>query len=66
MQEEAEKLNRIEEMKTKLNNKNYEATQERHNSFVHKMDRDVPDSWGEKKNETFNFEEKFFKKNIYV
>ncbi len=62
MQEEAEKLNRIEEMKTKLNNKNYEATQERHNSFVHKMDRDVPDSWGEKKNETFNFEEKFFKK----
>ena len=62
MQEESEKLNRIEEMKTKLNNKNYEASNERHNSFVYKVNRDVPDSWGEKKNEGFNFEEKFFKK----
>ena len=62
MQDDREKLNRIEDMKTKLNNKNYEANQERHNSFVYKVNRDVPDSWEEKENEDLNFEEKFFKK----
>ncbi len=61
--DEREKLNRIEDMKTKLNNKNYEASHEYRNSFVFKNDRDVPDSWGDKKkNNFFDFQEKFFKK----
>jgi hypothetical protein len=60
MQEENEKLNRIEEMKAKLNSKNYEAREERHDAFVYKVTRDVPDSWGEKKRSSF--QEKFFKK----
>ena len=49
MLDEGEKLNRIEDMKSKLNNKNYEAKIEHHNSFVYKIERDVPDSWGERK-----------------
>lgn len=62
MSDDREKLNRIEEMKSKLNNKNYEAKQEHRNSFVYKIDRDVPDSWGEKKKENFSFKENFLKK----
>ncbi len=61
MQEEGEKLNRIEDMKSKLNNKNYEARMEHHNSFVFKLDKDVPDSW-DKKGEEYNFKDNIFKK----
>lgn len=65
MPDDREKLNRIEEMKTKLNNKNYEAKQIYENSFVYKKERDVPDSWGDEKKdreELLSFQEKFFKK----
>ena len=62
MLDESEKLNRIEDMKTKLNNKNYEARDERHNSFVYKEDRDVPDTWSEGVKGGFNSQDNFFKK----
>ena len=62
MLDDREKLNRIEDMKTKLNNKNYEARREHHNSFVYKINRDVPDSWEEKKEEGFGFQKEFLKK----
>ncbi len=63
MQDEGEKLNRIEDMKVKLNNKNYEALHEFHNSFIYKNDRDVPDSWGDRKSNNFlDFKNNFFKK----
>ncbi len=63
MQDEGEKLNRIEDMKVKLNNKNYEASHEFHNSFIYKNDRDVPDSWGDRKSNNFlDFKNNFFKK----
>ncbi|MEI7809954.1 MAG: hypothetical protein WCI41_00130 [bacterium] len=45
MQEEREKLNRIEEMKTKLFSKNYEVKIEHHDPFIYKDNKDVPDSW---------------------
>jgi hypothetical protein len=44
---EHEKLNRIEEMKTKLNSKSYEARPVRRDDFIYKVDREVPDSWGD-------------------
>jgi hypothetical protein len=61
MIEESEKLNRIEDMKTKLNNKNYESRIEYRNNFNFKVNREVPDSWGDEKKESF-FKENFFKK----
>ena len=62
MLDEGEKLNRIEDMKSKLNNKNYEAKIEHHNSFVYKIERDVPDSWGERKKNGSFFQDNFLKK----
>jgi len=62
LQDDREKLNRIEEMKSKLNNKNYEAKIEHRNSFTYKIEKDVPDSWGEKQKTRFPFQEQFLKK----
>lgn len=62
MLEEKEKLNRIEEMKSKLNSKDYEAKMRHRNSFLYKVERDVSDSWGDKKEENNFFQEKFLKK----
>jgi len=60
--EDKEKLNKIEEMKTKLFNKNYEVKIEHHNSFVYKNDKQVPDSWGKEEEIKTNIQEKFFMK----
>ncbi len=49
MSDDREKLNRIEEMKSKLNNKNYEARPMHRDDFVFKVNREVPDSWEDKK-----------------
>ena len=62
MFEEGEKLNRIEDMKTKLNNKSYEARIEHHNSFIYKTERDVPDTWGESGVSSQNSRHNFIKK----
>jgi len=61
MLEEPEKLNRIEEMKTKLNSKNYEASMRHRDNFPHHMEKEVPDSWGEEE-EGFDFRKKFLEK----
>ena len=61
MDNEHEKLNRIEEMKARLNSKNYEVKPEHKNSFVYKVNKEVPDSWGEKKRSNFNLRDKFLK-----
>jgi len=45
MQEDGEKLNRIEEMKTKLNSRNYEPKMQYHDIFVRHPDKEVSDSW---------------------
>lgn len=61
--EEKEKLNRIEEMKTKLNSRNYEPKREYHNSFTYHVEKDVPDSWEDGERGSFSdLKEKFFKK----
>ena len=65
MMDEREKLNRLEDMKTKLNSKNYEPKMEHRNSFRYKVDKDVPDFWGEKKKENFNIQDNMFKKTSF-
>ncbi|HNW71325.1 MAG TPA: hypothetical protein PKZ36_01560 [Candidatus Paceibacterota bacterium] len=62
MQEDDEKLNRIEEIKTKLNSRNYETKRELRSNFLHFAEKDVPDSWENEKKGTANLQEKFFKK----
>ena len=57
-----EKLNRIEELKTKLFNKNYQTKIEYRNSFPHFRREDVMDSWEKKETAEPNFREKFFMK----
>ncbi len=47
--QENERLNRIEEMKTKLNSKNYEAKMQYHNNFEYQHEEEVPESWNEEK-----------------
>lgn len=59
------KLNRIEELKTKLFSKNYETRIEHRDMFMHPSRIDVPDSWGEVKkpvDDSSSYEEKFFMK----
>ncbi len=56
------KLNRIEELKSKLFNKNFKMKLEHRDSFPHFPKRDVVDSWKTKKNTGTSFEEKFFMK----
>ena len=61
--DEQEKLNRIEDMKTKLFNKNYEVKIEHHNPFVFRQDKKVSDSWGKEEDIKVNKEERFFMKS---
>ncbi|MEI6580720.1 MAG: hypothetical protein WCO07_00940 [bacterium] len=62
LQEDREKLNRIEEMKTKLFSKNYEVKIEHRDGFVYKNDKKVPESWAKEEQMKSNIQEKFFKK----
>ncbi len=57
-----EKLNRIEELKSKLFNKDYQTKIEHRDSFPHFQKRDVMDSWQKKEDEGPSLEENFFKK----
>lgn len=59
------KLNRIEELKSKLFSKNYQVHTEHHSTLSHLQDTNVQDSWGDVKKEDFdplNYQEKFFMK----
>lgn len=59
---EHEKLNRIEEMKTKLNSKDYEARPIRRDDFIYKVEREVPDSWKEKDRDSSSKETQSYQK----
>ncbi|HEV7702125.1 MAG TPA: hypothetical protein VGO63_01620 [Candidatus Paceibacterota bacterium] len=59
------KLNRIEELKTKLFSKNYQTKIEHRDSFMRPNRPDVPDSWGDVKkpeSDGLGYQEKFFMK----
>jgi hypothetical protein len=56
-----EKLNRIEELKSKLSSRNYPIRAEHHDTFSHPRKLDVPDSW-QKEETKYNSPEKFFMK----
>lgn len=58
---DGEKLNRIEELKTKLSSKSYPTRLEHRDSFSHLKKLDVPDAW-EKEETIYNSPEKFFMK----
>ncbi len=55
------KLNKIEELKGKLFNKNYQTKIEHRDSFPHFQKREVMDFWEKKEDVESNFREKFFK-----
>ncbi len=55
------KLNKIEELKSKLFNRNYRPPVPRHDSFPHFLDKEVADSWREK-DAGLDFKEKLFLK----
>ena len=57
-----EKLNRIEELKSKLFNANYKTKIEHRDSFPHFQKREVMDSWGKKEDTEPDFKENFFMK----
>ncbi len=57
-----DKLNKIEELKSKLFNKNYETKIEHRDSFPHFQKREVMDSWEKREDSNKNLEENFFKK----
>jgi len=59
---DGDKLNRIEELKNKLFNKNYQTKIEYHNSFPHFQKRDVMDVWGKKEDAELVSKEKFLMK----
>lgn len=63
LSEDKEKLTKIEDMKTKLFNKNYEVKIEHHNPFVFKNDKPVPDKWEDEEEIKSNIQEKFFRKS---
>ena len=56
------KLNRIEELKRKLFNRDYQTKIEHRESFPHFQKRDVMDYWEKKENVELNLKEKFFMK----
>jgi len=67
MSENGEKLNRVEELKSKLFSRNYEMKVEHRDNFTHPNHSTVPDSWGEdeggyKKAEDFFMQTSKFKK----
>mgnify|MGYP001577058061 CR=1 FL=1 len=57
-----DKLNKIEELKSKLFNKNYQTKIEHRDSFPHFQRKEVMDSWEKKETAEPNFREKFFMK----
>ncbi|HAS81061.1 MAG: hypothetical protein UR25_C0005G0025 [Candidatus Nomurabacteria bacterium GW2011_GWE1_32_28] len=57
--DDKDKLNRIEELKSKLFNKNYKIRVEHHESFPHFQQRDVVDSWENKEEKEHNSSNKF-------
>ncbi len=59
------KLNRIEELKSKLSSRNYQTRIEHRDRFSHADKTDIPDVWedGQKnKTDSFDFQDKFFMK----
>ena len=58
---DSEKLNRIEELKTKLSSRNFPTKLEHRDTFSHLRKLDVPDSW-QKEETKYNTPEKFFMK----
>jgi hypothetical protein len=65
MQADKEKLNRIEEMKTKLFSKNYQVKIEHHDSFIYKNKDKVSDSWGVVDNINSNNKNFFMKTSMF-
>src|SRR3989344_5279442 len=59
---DGDKLNRIEELKSKLFNKNYQTKIEYRDSFPHFQKKEVMDSWEKKETIEPDFREKFFMK----
>ena len=57
-----DKLNKIEELKSKLFNKNYQTRIEHHDNFPHFQKRRVMDFWEKKEDAKSDFKEKFFMK----
>jgi len=60
-QDDREKLDRIEEMKSKLFSKSYQTKIEHRGDFTHLPNKEVPESWAKEADKT-NFQEKLFKK----
>ncbi len=56
------KLNRIEELKSKLFDKDFKVKMEHRDNFPHFQQKEVMDSWGENESVETNFEENFFMK----
>ena len=60
---DGDKLNRIEELKSKLFSKNYQTKIEHQDNFTHLSNKnDVPDFWQDNTRKRFNSGEKFFMK----
>lgn len=60
-----DKLNRIEELKTKLFSKDYQTKIEHRDSLTHFDKKDVPDEWGDgvkNSSDSYSFQDKFFMK----
>ncbi|MFZ3015544.1 MAG: hypothetical protein WA101_00890, partial [Minisyncoccia bacterium] len=61
-QDDREKLNRLEELKSKLFSKTYKMRDMTHGGFSRQTKVEVPDSWGDKDQQDANLGEKFFMK----
>ncbi len=59
---DGDKLNKLEELKSKLFNKDYQTRIEHRDSFPHFPKREVMDSWVKKEENVSSFREKFFMK----
>ena len=62
MLNDSEKLNRIEELKTKLGSKSYESKIKPRDNFTHLNKKVVLDSWVKKEESDMTFTEKYFQK----
>jgi len=61
-QNDRDKLNRVEELKSKLFSKNYPTKIEHRDSFIHGETKSVPESWQPREKPPINLGEKFFVK----
>ncbi len=59
---EKEKLNRLEDLKTKLFSKGFQSKIERHEGFAHHKKKDVPDHWNKEAVDKVDSVEKFYMK----